>query len=683
MMWNSRFSKSVLKLILKILCVVSFVSSCAYFNTFHNTKKLFKEARKEREKRQDDQPTAAEVKFYDQTIEKASKILEIYPDSKYVDDAVMILGECFYYKKEFVKAQRKFQELINYFPESEYYYSAKIWLARTNIKLNDYLSARLLLVELLDTEKIKRELRDEARFLLGEILYEQQTYEDAAKEYATTAETAGDDLIKSRAYYQLGECQIRRENYSEAVKSFKKAFEHSPNRQLKFDSRLNYAKSLKLAGHFQDATKVLSELLEDQSFKDKHGYVRLEMADCIYREGKALYKQRDDADLPAWGKIEEALEEYKLIALENKRTEASAVAYYRIAEIYENDFGNFAAAQENYEKVRVEYNRAEFTEQATQKAKDLADLIRLSNLVKKAQGEQLIDGTTGQHRMTELELLLHEQGNYPELEFMKKRRALQLAQGEGSSLGNGVAVEEGVDNVLINKLQLAETYLFQFAQVDSALREYREIIELFPEHPKSAKALYSSAFIYENVYQDKFKTDSLLYAVIKKFPDSQQAQDARKKLGLPLKFSKSEQISDQYREAERTLFRENNVSRAIEKYRSIVDNYPDSEYAPKALLALGWIEEKLRRNNQKAREIYQEVLDRYPNSEYSEKVNKKLMAAVDKTTETPPDSVLKQPETVEEERLPETKDIETKDTPDQPIQTNGTEEKNEAKEPIP
>ena len=91
------------------LLVLSFtVSSCAYFNTFYNTKKVFNEAKKERKKRLSEKPSSAELQKYDKTIEKASRILEIYPNSKYVDDALMILGECFYYKGENVKAQRKF-----------------------------------------------------------------------------------------------------------------------------------------------------------------------------------------------------------------------------------------------------------------------------------------------------------------------------------------------------------------------------------------------------------------------------------------------------------------------------------------------------------------------------------------------------------------------------------------------
>src|SRR3990172_3049444 len=184
--------------IILVLISVLFYSSCAYYNTFYNTKKLYKEAKDERDKRQTDVPGPTEKKKYDDTISKASKILEFHPNSKYVDDAVMILGECFYYKEEYIKAQRKFQELIKFFPESDFYFNAKVWLAKTNIKLNDYASARLILTELTEKTKLKKDIREESKFLLGDLYFQQKNYKEAEREYSETVDIAKNKLIKAK-----------------------------------------------------------------------------------------------------------------------------------------------------------------------------------------------------------------------------------------------------------------------------------------------------------------------------------------------------------------------------------------------------------------------------------------------------------------------------------------------------
>ena len=603
-------------------------SSCgAYFNTFYNTKKLFKEARKEREKRKTDKPGSLEIKKYDQTIEKASKILEVYPTSKYVDDAVMILGECFYYKGDYVQAERKFKELIRYFPKSGYFPSAKIWLAKTKIKLEDYLAAKLILSELLKSKKLKREIRDESQYLLGDISFKQEKYKEAETAYKIAAEQAREKEIKAHSYYQEGECHIRNNSPQDAVESFRSALKYSPNLEFQFDAKLNYARALKLAGDYKNAVAVCAELLDNDLYKKKFGFVKLEISDCLYREGKD--ELQPGKPIPENSKIREALESYKSITIEQKRTEVSATAYYRMARIYENDFVDFAKAKENYDKVRREYARSEYTTEAAKKGKDIGDLIRLGNSVKKAQGEQLLaaEGKVG-IQLTDLEKLLLEYGNHPELRFMQKQEELALSKTDPAT---GKSVKEDLqqkklDELVKNKLQLAEIYLFQFGKVDSALAEYKEIVTLFPENPASAKALYSTAFIYENDKHNKPKADSLLHELLLKYPDTAQANEVRLKLNLPLKKIKNDEVKVLFDLAENDFFVKKNLTKAMNEYQNIIKKYPESEYAEKSLYALGWIQENVNFDNDKALTIYKQFVDTYPNSEFSRTIQKKIQA---------------------------------------------------------
>src|SRR5574341_2275486 len=138
----------------------------AYFNTYYNTKKLYKEAMQEQKRRQGDKPSSGEIQKYDKTIEKASKLLQFHPNSKFVDDCLLLIGECFYYKPDYLKAQRKFQELITIFPKSSLVPRAQLWLAKTNMELKDYAAAERVLKELQAREK-KGEMFDQAQYYLG------------------------------------------------------------------------------------------------------------------------------------------------------------------------------------------------------------------------------------------------------------------------------------------------------------------------------------------------------------------------------------------------------------------------------------------------------------------------------------------------------------------------------------
>lgn len=620
-----------------VLLMVTFIclsfSSCAYFNTFYNTKKLFREANKERERRQGAQPTTAEKKKYDDTIAKASKILEVYPNSKYVDDSLFILGVSFYYKQEYIKAQRKFQELSQYFPNSSYYPKARIWLAKTDIELTDFASAKLLLDELLQTNKLKSEIREEARYLQGDISFRQNSFQPAELEYKAAAHTSRDKSVKSRAYFKLGECQIVNGKPGEAAKSFKACIKNDTDKRMEFDALLSYAKALKLDGEFDSAIAVCNELLENETYKAKKGYAQLELADITYYKGKALNRDLAGTNLSLTGNVQEALEEYDLVVLENKRTEVAATAYYRMGEIYLNDLKNFSKAKENYDKVKIEYRKSEHVDEASRKAKDIGELIKLNNLVKKSQGGTLMQEANNEYGLSPLALLLLEHGNHPELRFMQERKKraqlekrLHVQNAEKPPVDEDeIARVQQINSLVGNKLQLAEAYMFKFGQIDSALAEYNDIMLHFKGNPGAAKATYSTALIYEKEYHNKAIRDSLLHALIAEYPNTEQAVAARKKLDIRV-----ETVEDParalYMEAERSLFVEQNIPLAIDSYQKIADNFPNSEYAPKALYAIGWIHESIIFDNARAAQYYGLVMNRYPDSEFTGQVTKKMAA---------------------------------------------------------
>jgi len=91
--------------------------SCAYFNTFYNAKTYFNAA--EREYKKEGKLTPKIRQNYNKVIEKCSKILEFYPRSKYVDDAVFLTALSYKRLGERVKAEKKFKELFEFFPESK------------------------------------------------------------------------------------------------------------------------------------------------------------------------------------------------------------------------------------------------------------------------------------------------------------------------------------------------------------------------------------------------------------------------------------------------------------------------------------------------------------------------------------------------------------------------------------
>ncbi len=145
-----------------------FSISCAYFNTFYNAKTYFKEAEREYEKKG---LTSFAQRKYRNVIKKCSKVLDRYPKSKYVDDALYLMAISYMRLGEKQKARRKFEELFTFFPGSKYREKALINYAGLLISMGEYDSARSVI------ENIKEKgSRKETALILAELAYREKNY---------------------------------------------------------------------------------------------------------------------------------------------------------------------------------------------------------------------------------------------------------------------------------------------------------------------------------------------------------------------------------------------------------------------------------------------------------------------------------------------------------------------------
>ena len=696
-----------------VILILMLTTGCAYYNTFFNAKKYFKEAEKERSKRLEsvkkrrqtskqsnpNQPSASELKKYDDSITKASKVLEIYPKSKYVDDALFLLGKCFYRKEEYTKAKRKFLELIQNFPDSKFASESGLWLGKTNIELRDYETAEKNFHDILNS-KAKSEIRDEAQFLLGGLFKHKGDFVIAIDEYSIAAQRAKDKSIRANAYYEMGDCYYQMKNFAQAVESFKKARKHSPDAKFEFNAMLRAGLALKDMKQYDDAIKIFTNLLGDIVNEENWPICRLEIAHCNRLKGE----------------VNHAVEWYLDIVNQHQKTEEAATAYYYLGKLYQEVDGNYEQAKEYYDKSALEYPNAEIVSDARVKSKSIQQLLTFRANIeaqqkKIAKGDSIAailddldinDKELPEFDLTELDTLVAislqipldslmvsqdtllqiyqmyyakhydqfgekiqtynetEFTNKPPIEFTlldtlitqslhiplnymedfadslyhiydkyygkyKRNRLIydQFYQHKNVS-GKTEQLGTPLEELVKSKLSLAEIYLFEFNQPDSALKEYIDILEIDTSRKVIPKTLFSIGYICETIKKDTSLADSVYHRLIMRYPDDPLAQQARKKIRTIEIIDPEAGIAKKFKLAEKAYLEEHQYRDAITTFESIYKESPNSDYAPKALLTMGWIYENSIHQYDKAFEIYQNLVNDYPASEYAKKVKSKV-----------------------------------------------------------
>jgi len=150
---------------------------------------------------------------------------------------------------------------------------------------------------------------------------------------------------------------------------------------------------------------------------------------------------------------------------------------------------------------------------------------------------------------------------------------------------------------------MAAYALYEAGQYDLATETLDSFIALHPGNRNVAYAFYLKALSsYEqisDVRRDQAMTETArdgLQEVIRRFPDSPYARDARLKLDLV-----RDHLAGKDMEVGRYYQRTGNHMGAVKRFRTVVDNYQDTSHVPEALhrlaesyLALGIVEEAQR-----------------------------------------------------------------------------------------
>lgn len=408
-------------------------SSCAYFNTFYNTQNYYKQAKKS--------VTHDTLRFdselFDKTIEKATAVIVKYPHCRWVDDALFMMGASYYYKGDYSRALEKLNFLCLNYPESHFYDDACYYRGLVHYKQNRGSAAIISLTEARES----KQYRKRAMIALCYVYRKEGNY-SALTEIAQNllSESLGREE-KRDVLHLLAEAQFDQQLYADALETYIQA--------------LSITRSL-------EAKRIL---------KLKIATIYLEMGN--YEECESFLAGEDDvefrtllADLNVkLGNVNKAKEVYLDVAREGSAG-FSAQAYYKLAELYENE--------DSLERAIAYYDSSmskSLTSEYSVRAKKKSDVLkRVKNLT------------------------------------------------------------EETENIDRAQFLLAEIYFIDLNELEQALEEYKKVYQEFPQSEWAPKALYAQFWIAKHFLQHDSLAWSFAQDLLTRYPDTEYAVNVRKLL---------------------------------------------------------------------------------------------------------------------------------------------------------
>ena len=509
-------------------------SSCAYFNTFYNARQYFEQAEKQRLEKAGESIPPGAIDAYGKVIDKSQYVIDKYPDSKLIKEALLLIGMSRFHRKEYRIAETVFKQYVETYADDVD--QAEYWLALCKWKLGKPQPALDVLQSMLETATDKNFISS-IYLSKAEINLDIDNSKLALEYLVLAAETNKDRDERGQIYYRIAELAYNAEDYEQALSANTEVVKNSTSKKRKEEANLQIVRIHRLLGNWDTVKDLIKSMLLDETFKTIHGDLDLELVKLYQMDGL----------------MEEAITRIESIKEDYKNSKTSAEAYYIHGEIALYDYWNLDDAKKYFEWVTREYRQSIYTSTANLRAKEitkyqesLEEITTLDDhiLLTIAVLDSLIDDSLKSVREKEL-----------------KNSRISIA----SHLYN-----------------LGELEAFHFKRQDSSMTHFQRIVDEFTEtdyYPKSLFALY-----YIN-----FSTDDTITAeiyskrILDELPSSEYADYLRKALNLPVDQG-SVQAMLRQGELEWLI----NPTNALTHYRNIILTDSQSETAARAAYFLAY-----------------------------------------------------------------------------------------------
>ena len=240
-----------------MLAVLALAPACAYLNTFYNAQQAYEEGVR-LSMGSDSLPVSAREAFQ-LAAEKSAIVLDRYPDSDYVDDALFLMAESLYRMEVWVDAATTYESYATRFPEGEHADEARLGWARAERRIGDYAAAEVALGPLLTSggsEASSDVIYEQAMILLGTGQRERamETYRRLLAE--------NPDFARDRELtLEFADAELAAGEYESALDAYDVLAEAVTDPQQRREIEIRTARALTLEDRHAEALAVYEQVL--------------------------------------------------------------------------------------------------------------------------------------------------------------------------------------------------------------------------------------------------------------------------------------------------------------------------------------------------------------------------------------------------------------------------------------
>ncbi len=182
---------------------------------------------------------AFEDGFFDVSIRYIDQLLKEFPATTKLVEAKLLEGQCYFFKKEYVKAFAIFKDLVG---RGEYKDASLFWLGETYLKGGDLAKAQEQYRQVIDGFPSSL-YTSQAYYSLAWSYFQKGDYDQSKKTFQLLIEKYPSNNLSEDAAFKLGECDYNAGQYEASIVQFSKYIQDHPQSSRLYDAQFNIAEA--------------------------------------------------------------------------------------------------------------------------------------------------------------------------------------------------------------------------------------------------------------------------------------------------------------------------------------------------------------------------------------------------------------------------------------------------------
>jgi len=505
-----------------------------------NVERLYDEATELRTARLDSVPDevmsypgSEESKKYEKIIEKSSHVLERFPKNKErTAEAVFFIAESYRHKKDWPKAITKYDEYERYFSDLDSMRAVEYQRAYCLYRNQEYNISRFALEPVVASKE--HPYYFQGLNLLSLLDEKSEAPEQAiASLEAVLADSSGTPYMKGKAHFRLAGLYFKMEEWEKAHLHYNSKEIKELNDRERQTAGEQSAECLVNQKKYLQAADEFKELYKTEAFENQRPYYLVRIGEVTLLAGRKA----------------DAFAVFNKVNSEYPKTEQASRSYYNMGDYEQSKVMNYELAMDYYDSSYIARSISEYGRKARERRNALRRLLMV--------------------RDTNKELAESGKDSIPKVDR---------------------------DRFFKNEFMIAELFLFQLSEADSAIARLTNVVENSDDTAKIMRAAYAKAFIYDEMKHDPDTAEELYREIIEKYPNTDYAKQAQANLGMSVTMKTQEDLArDRYMAAESlwTVATEMPLSKmdlvdsaylkAFVAFDSLYKDYPQTQSGTQAL----------------------------------------------------------------------------------------------------